>query len=76
MNDTSENRDARPRGGEYHIGDAVDVITDLEVSPALIALDDAWARPGRQGAFGVDYAHALLTLDLNSPDERRVDDAE
>ena len=37
MNDTSENRDARPRGGEYHIGDAVDVITDLEVSPALIA---------------------------------------
>jgi len=55
MNDTSENRDARPRGGEYHIGDAVDVITDLEVSPALIALDDAWARPGRQGSFGVEY---------------------
>jgi hypothetical protein len=28
MNDTSENRDARPRGGEYHIGDAVDVEED------------------------------------------------
>lgn len=41
--------------GVYHIGDAVDVLADLEVSASLIHLDDAWARPGRQGAFGVEY---------------------
>ena len=40
----------------YRIGDAVDVLADVDAeSAALVHLDDAWARPGRQGAFGVEY---------------------
>lgn len=45
-----------PRHGEYRIGDALDELADLEgAGAAVICLDDAWARPGRQGAFGVEY---------------------
>ncbi len=42
--------------GEYRIGDALDELAKLpNESAAVVALDDAWARPGRQGAFGVEY---------------------
>jgi len=62
MRNTSDNEDARPGGGVYQIGDALEVLADLEVSPSLIHLDDAWARPGRQGAFGVEYpTHGIET---------------
>lgn len=53
--------------GTYRIGDAVDVLADLQPeSAALVHLDDAWARPGRQGAFGVEYpTHGLAdTVDV------------
>lgn len=54
--------DDTPDAGVYRIGDAVDVLADLEVGPSLIHLDDAWARPGRQGAFGVEYpTHGIET---------------
>lgn len=40
----------------YRIGDAVDELRQLgSESAAVVCLDDAWARPGRQGAFGVKY---------------------
>ena len=40
----------------YRIGDAVDELAKIEEgSAALVALDDAWARPKRGGAFGVEY---------------------
>lgn len=49
----------------YEIADAV---TRLEKEPAasaqLVHLDDAWARPKRNGAFGVEYpTHAFSRLD-------------
>lgn len=43
-------------GGIYRIGDALDELRELPTeSAAVVCLDDAWARPGRQGAFGVEY---------------------
>lgn len=62
----------RPQAAEftagcYRIGDAVDVLADLQAeSAALVHLDDAWARPGRQGVFGVEYpTHELdKTVDV------------
>lgn len=40
----------------YRVGDAVDELRSLPAeSAALIALDDAWARPKRGDAFGVEY---------------------
>jgi len=40
----------------YRIGDALAELRSLdEESAAVVCLDDAWARPGRQGAFGVEY---------------------
>lgn len=42
--------------GVYRVGDAVDVLRELDAdSAAVVCLDDAWARPGRQGEFGVEY---------------------
>ena len=42
--------------GVYRIGDALAELRSLdEESAAVVCLDDAWARPGRQGAFGVEY---------------------
>lgn len=47
--------------GIYRIGDAREELRQLDSeSAAVVVLDDAWARPGRQGAFGVDYpTHSL-----------------
>lgn len=39
----------------YRIGDALAELRLLDESAAVVCLDDAWARPGRQGAFGVEY---------------------
>jgi len=40
----------------YRVGDAADELRQLgKESAAVVCLDDAWARPGRQGAFGVEY---------------------
>ena len=40
----------------YRVGDALDELRQLgSESAAVVCLDDAWARPGRQGAFGVEY---------------------
>lgn len=39
---------------EYRVGDAVTELDSI-LDAALIHLDDAWSRPGRQGAFGVTY---------------------
>ena len=39
----------------YRIGDALAELRSLDDSAAVVCLDDAWARPGRQGAFGVEY---------------------
>lgn len=40
----------------YRIGDAFDELRSLTSrSAALVCLDDAWARPGRQGEYGVEY---------------------
>lgn len=42
--------------GTYRIGDALDELRSLsEGAAAVVCLDDAWARPGRQGEFGVEY---------------------
>jgi len=45
----------------YRVGDALAELRSLdEESAAVVCLDDAWARPGRQGAFGVEYpTHSL-----------------
>jgi hypothetical protein len=45
----------------YRVGDAVDELRQLGTeSAAVVVLDDAWARPGRDGAFGVEYpTHSL-----------------
>jgi hypothetical protein len=40
----------------YRIGEAREELRQLDSeSAAVVVLDDAWSRPGRQGAFGVDY---------------------
>ncbi|RKD95494.1 hypothetical protein [Halopiger aswanensis] len=39
----------------YRVGDALAELRSLDESAAVVCLDDAWARPGRQGAFGVEY---------------------
>lgn len=42
--------------GTYHIGDAREELRQLaSESAAVVVLDDAWSRPGRNGAFGVEY---------------------
>jgi hypothetical protein len=42
--------------GTYRIGDAVEELRQLDAeSAAVVCLDDAWARPHRNGAFGVEY---------------------
>jgi hypothetical protein len=44
----------------YRVGDALAELRSLDESAAVVCLDDAWARPGRQGAFGVEYpTHSL-----------------
>lgn len=41
---------------DYVIGDALDVLEDEPAASAkFVHLDDAWARPNRNGAFGVEY---------------------
>lgn len=41
---------------EYRVGDALDILRDLPSRSArFVHLDDAWARPKRNGAFGVEY---------------------
>lgn len=41
---------------EYRIGDSLEELDRIEnESAAAIFLDDAWARPGRNGALGVEY---------------------
>lgn len=48
-------------GGSYRIGDAAEELRQLgSECAAAVCLDDAWSRPGRQGAFGVKYpTHSL-----------------
>jgi len=42
--------------GAYRIGDALAELRSLEeASAAVVCLDDAWARPKRGDAFGVEY---------------------
>lgn len=42
--------------GRYVVGDALAELRSLpNESAAVVCLDDAWARPARQGAFGVEY---------------------
>ena len=55
---------------DYEIGDALDRLDDEPSDSAqLIHLDDAWARPHRNGAFGVDYpTHAYSTSDTHYDD--------
>ena len=46
----------------YRVTDALAGLRSLDESAAVVCLDDAWARPGRQGAFGVEYpAHDFET---------------
>lgn len=47
---------------EYIVTDAIEWLNNNQNSAHLIHLDDAWARPHRNGAFGVDYdTHGLET---------------
>jgi hypothetical protein len=50
---TDQNSDGTDR---YRIGDAVDELRQLgNESAAVVCLDDAWARPKRGDAYGVEY---------------------
>jgi hypothetical protein len=55
---------------DYEIGDALDRLTDEPSDSAqFVHLDDAWARPHRNGAFGVDYpTHDYSTGDTHYDD--------
>ncbi|WP_128478977.1 hypothetical protein [Halorussus pelagicus] len=46
---------------EYIVGDALDELRSMDAeSASVVHLDDAWARPMRNGAFGVKYdTHAF-----------------
>lgn len=59
---------------EYRVGDAVDVLSELpDESAALVHLDDAWRRPARQGAFGVEYpTHRFETTTTILDECRRI----
>lgn len=52
-------------GVDYRIGDALEALQELPAeSVSWIHLDDAWARPMRNGAFGVEYnTHAFDETD-------------
>lgn len=44
------------QSSSYLIGDAIEELDSLdEECAAVVCLDDAWARPGRQGEYGVEY---------------------
>lgn len=48
--------DSSETGTEYIVGDVFEELRSLPSrSAALVCLDDAWSRPGRQGEFGVEY---------------------
>lgn len=49
--------------GEYIINDVIDSLNEMDnESIAVACLDDAWSRPGRCGAFGVEYdTHSIET---------------
>lgn len=53
---------------EYRIGDALDELATLPAEDAaFIHLDDAWARPKRGGAFGVEYpTHPFEAADADA----------
>ena len=57
------NRNDTSTDGTYRIGDAIDELRSLESeSAAVVCLDDAWARPKRGDAFGVEYpTHGVET---------------
>lgn len=57
---------------EYIVGDAKEVVGELveRQSADLVHLDDAWARPKRCGAFGVEYP----THDFTDPEGVSVAD--
>lgn len=41
---------------DYVLGDALEILrNELAESATFVHLDDAWARPNRNGAFGVEY---------------------
>jgi len=54
----------------YIIGDASDVLSNLDEPASVIYLDDAWARPQRGGQFGVNY----LTHHFDESDTHPVSD--
>ncbi len=62
------------KNGEYRIGDAMDELANLpDESAAVVALDDAWARPKRGDAFGVEYpTHGFEDTKLILSECRRV----
>jgi hypothetical protein len=52
----SSNREVSPEGIEYRVADAFETVAgEPDDSAHLVYLDDAWARPQRNGAFGVTY---------------------
>jgi hypothetical protein len=55
---------------EYRIDDALDALETMpSESVSLVHLDDAWARPMRNGAFGVEYdTHAFAKDDPHFED--------
>lgn len=58
-----QDTDARPSGGDYRIGDALAELRSMpNESAAVVCLDDAWSRPKRGDAYGVEYpTHDLET---------------
>jgi len=55
---------------QYVVGDAIDELASLESGSAkLIHLDDAWARPQRNGEMGVEYDTHALDISFEIIDE-------
>jgi len=51
-----EDPNAEVAHSEYIVGDALAELRNLKTdTAALVCLDDAWDRPGRQGEYGVEY---------------------
>jgi hypothetical protein len=59
-----------PTSSSYELGDALDRLSEEPSDSAqFVHLDDAWARPHRNGAFGVDYpTHTYSSDDTHYDD--------
>lgn len=54
--DGDDSPNAEVGHGEYIVGDVLDELADMDdETAAVVCLDDAWARPARNGALGVEY---------------------